>query len=162
MLVVQYSTFTAIQERLFYVTEHIFYFPTICEGLQQVSDKCYAVKLEECYDEQDVKFHMAYLLADLQTNGVMLSQHMITGVKVIGIKPRSDNATNTSSTVATSPTEDYTIDISDCPVFDGSFQMEYPRRYECINLKYLHTFPPIIFSEKINSVFLNNIDLVGW
>ena len=51
--------------------EDIFYFPTICEGLQQVSDKCYAVKLQECYDDHDVEYHMAYLLEDLKTNGVM-------------------------------------------------------------------------------------------
>ena len=108
--------------------EHIFYFPTICEGLQQVSDKCYAVKLQECYDEHDVAFHMAYLLADLETNGVMLSQHMITGVKVIGIKTSSNNATNSSSTASTSPTDDFTIDISDCPVFDGSLKMALPKR----------------------------------
>jgi hypothetical protein len=82
---------------------------------------------------------MAYLLADLKTNGVMLSQHMITGVKVIGIKPSSNNATNTSSNASTSPTEDYTIDISDCPVFDGSFKVEYPKRYKK-NLNF-HRFP---------------------
>ena len=110
--------------------EDIFYFPTICDGLQQVSDKCYAVKLQECYDDHDVDFHMAYLLEDLKTNGVMLSSHMITGVKVVGSKPASSgNSSNSSSDASsTASTEEYTIDISDCPVFDGSLQIEYPKR----------------------------------
>ena len=82
--------------------EDIFYFPTICDGLQQVSDKCYAVKLQECYDDHDVDFHMAYLLEDLKTNGVMLSSHMITGVKVVGSKSASGNSSNSSSN-ASSP-----------------------------------------------------------
>jgi len=107
--------------------EDIFYFPTICKGLQQVSDKCYAVKLEECYDDQDVAFHMAYLLEDLKTNGAALSSHMITGVKVVGSKPDSGNTTNNSSVTNTSKTEEYTIDITDCPVFDGSLKIEYPK-----------------------------------
>ena len=103
--------------------EDIFYFPTICDGLQQVSDKCYAVKLQECYDDHDVGYHMAYLLEDLKTNGVMLSSHMITGIKVVGNK--SDNSSNSSSEAST---DEYTIDISDCPVFDGSLHIEYPKR----------------------------------
>ena len=109
--------------------EDIFYFPTICEGLQQVSDKCYAVKLQECYDDHDVEYHMAYLLEDLKTNGVMLSSHMITGVKVVDNSQKSGNASNSSSDASsTASTEEYTIDISDCPVFDGSLQIEYPKR----------------------------------
>ena len=108
--------------------EDIFYFPTICEGLQQVSDKCYAVQLKECYDDRDVAFHMAYLLEDLKTNGAALSSHMITGVKVVGRKSDSRNSTNNSSITNTSKTEEYTIDITDCPVFDGSLNIEYPKR----------------------------------
>jgi len=108
--------------------EDIFYFPTICEGLQQVSDKCYAVKLQECYDDHDVEYHMAYLLEDLKTNGVMLSSHMITGIKVVDNSQKSGNASNSSSDASsTASTEEYTIDISDCPVFDGSLQIEYPK-----------------------------------
>merc|ERR1712012_610860 len=64
----------------------------------------------------------AYLLEDLKTNGVMLSSHIITGIKVVGNK--SDNSTNSSSEAST---DEYTIDISDCPVFDGSLQIEYPK-----------------------------------
>ena len=109
--------------------EDIFYFPTICEGLQQVSDKCYAIKLQECYDDHDVEFHMAYLLEDLKTNGAMLSTHMITGVKVIGNEQETDNSTKSSpSNTSTSSTEEYTIDITDCPVFDGALKIEYPKR----------------------------------
>ena len=108
--------------------EDIYYFPTICEGLQKVSDLCYAVKLQECYDDHDVAFHMAYLLEDLKTNGAMLSSHIITGIKVVRDKVSQDNSTNSSSTTTTSSPEEYTIDISDCPIFDGSLKIEFPKR----------------------------------
>ena len=62
--------------------EDVFYFPTICEGLQKVSDQCYAIKLAQCYDDHDTAYHMAYLLEDLKTYEAILSSHLITGVVV--------------------------------------------------------------------------------
>ena len=107
---------------------NIYYFPTICEGLQKVSDLCYAVKLQECYVDRDVAFHMAYLLEDLKLNGAELSSHIITGIKVVSDKVSSNNSTNSSLINPTSANELYTIDISDCPVFDGSLEIELPKR----------------------------------
>ena len=109
--------------------EDIFYFPTICEGLQKVSDRCYAVKLQQCYDDHDVSFHMAYLLEDLKTNGAMLASHTITGIKVVNDREDNfDNSTNNSSYIIRPTSGEITVDISDCPIFDGTLKIEYPKR----------------------------------
>ena len=85
---------------------------------------------------------MAYLLEDLKTNGAILSSHLITGV-VVGAAAADKN--NSSKIVkSTAPTEtatstssdEITIDISDCPVFDGVLRIE--RRKRWVYLKYIY------------------------
>ena len=108
--------------------EDNFYFPTICEGLQKESDRCYAVKLQQCYDDHDVAFHMAYLLEDLKTNGAMLTSHIITGIKVVKDEDSFKNLTRNSSYIIRPESGEITVDISDCPIFDGALKIQFPKR----------------------------------
>ena len=87
--------------------EKVYYFPSVCEGLQKVSDQCYTNRLSDCYDH-DLEYHMAFLLEDLKVTGITLSSHMITAVKL-----------NKNETV--------TVDVADCPLFQNDVGGGYDR-----------------------------------
>ena len=44
----------------------------VCNGLEEISAKCYVEKLPTCYDDNDAKFHLAFLLEELRLAGEVL------------------------------------------------------------------------------------------
>ena len=78
--------------------EAVYYFPAVCEGLQNISDKCYIGQLGGCYTEEEQRYHLAFLLEDLKVTGITISSHLIVATKPVG-----------NQTVI--------VDISDCPMF---------------------------------------------
>lgn len=71
-----------------------FVYPTLCEGLQEVSSKCFEGQLDQCYDSHDIPFHMTYMLEELKVAGIVLATHLMS---------------NSSK-----------VDVVNCPVFRNS------------------------------------------